>query len=331
MTIIEFAKIAGVSKSTVSRYFNNGYVSPEAVEKIKLAIEKTGFQPQRQAQAMRTKKTNLIGVIIPKISTETAPRVVEGIADELNAHGYDILIANTNLMIEKEIEYLKIFKNSHVDGIIFMATKVTEEHLKVMEEVNVPIVVVAQNIDEYPSVYHDDYNASRDAVKYLIDRGHKNIGFIGVYEEDISVGVERKKGYIDALRENNIEVKEPLIKIGNFEVQSGYRLAEELMNLKEKPTAIFAVTDNIAAGAIEFLNENNRRIPDDVAVVGMGDSRISRFINPKLTTVHFFYKTSGVEAASMMMELLNQGVNSSKNILKKEKLPYRLIERNSVK
>lgn len=330
MTIIEFAKIAGVSKSTVSRYFNNGYVSPEAVEKIKLAIEKTGFQPQRQAQAMRTKKTNLIGVIIPKISTETAPRVVEGISDELSAHGYDILIANTNLMIEKEIEYLKIFKNSHVDGIIFMATKVTEEHLKVMEEVNVPIVVVAQNIEEYPSVYNDDYNAARDLVKYIINKGYKDIGFIGVYEEDISVGVERKKGYIDELQENNIEVKGELIKIGNFEVESGYKLAKELMTQKEKPKAIFAVTDNIAAGAIEFLNENNYRIPEDVAIVGMGDSRISKFISPKLTTVHYYYKTSGVEAASMMMELLNEGVNSSKNIAKKQKLPYRLVERKSI-
>ncbi|MBC2579428.1 LacI family DNA-binding transcriptional regulator [Clostridium sp. DJ247] len=330
MTIIEFAKIAGVSKSTVSRYFNNGYVSPEASEKIKLAIEKTGFQPHRQAKSMRTRKTNLIGVIVPKISTETVPRIVEGISDELSVYGYDILIANTNLIIEKEIEYLKIFKNNQVDGIIFIATKVTEEHLKVMEEVKVPIVVVAQNIEKYPSVYSDDYNASRDVVKYIINKGYKDIGFIGVYEDDISVGFERKKGYIDELRENSIEIKNELIKIGNFEVESGYKLAEELMNQKEKPTVIFAVTDNIAAGAIEYLKENSYRIPEDVGIVGMGDSKICKYINPKLTTVHYYYKTSGVEAASMMLELLNQGVRSSKDINRKQKLPYRLVERNTI-
>jgi len=330
MNIIEFAKMVGVSKSTVSRYFNNGYVGIDANEKIKLAIEKTGFQPQRQAQSLRTKKTNLIGVIIPKISTETAPRVVEGIADELNVHGYDILIANTNLDTEKEIEYLNIFKNNGVDGIIFMATKITEKHLKVMQEVKVPIVVVAQNIDEYPSVYNDDYNASRDVVRYIISKGHKEIGFIGVYEEDISVGLERKKGYIDELRENNIEIKQEFIKTGDFIVESGYKLAEELMNQIEKPTAIFAVTDNIAVGAIEYLNENGYRIPCDVAIIGMGDSKISRFTSPKLTTVHYYYKTSGVVAAKMILELINDGVESSKNTLIKEKLSYKLIERNSM-
>jgi len=330
MNIIEFSKIVGVSKSTVSRYFNNGYVGNDAIEKIKMGIEKTGFHPQRQAQSLRTKKTNLIGVIIPKISTETAPRVVEGIADELNLHGYDILIANTNLSIEKEIEYLNIFKNNGVDGIIFMATKITENHLSVMNEIKVPIVVVAQNVDEYPSVYNDDYNASRHVTRYIISKGHKEIGFIGVYEEDISVGLERKKGYVDELRENNIDIKPEFMKIGDFKVESGYKLAEVLMSQREKPTAIFAVTDNIAVGAIEYLNEKGYKIPGDVAIIGMGDSKISSFTSPKLTTIHYYYKTSGVVAAKTILQLLNEGVQSSRNNLIKEKLSYSLIERNSI-
>ena len=162
LNIIDIAKLAGVSKSTVSRYLNNGYVSVEAREKIKKVIDETGFTPQRQAKSMRTKKTNLIGVIVPKISTETPPRVVEGITEVLSPNGYDVLIANTNLSIEKEFEYLNIFKKNQVDGIIFMATKITEKHIKVMDKLDVPIVVVAQNIDNYPSVYHDDFNAAKD-------------------------------------------------------------------------------------------------------------------------------------------------------------------------
>lgn len=330
MNIIEFSKIAGVSKSTVSRYFNNGYVSEEANEKIKMAIEKTGFRPQRQAQSMRTKKTNLIGVIVPKISTETAPRVVEGVSDELSVHGYDILIANTNLVIEKEIEYLKMFKSNYVDGIIFMATKITDEHLKVMAEITVPIVVVAQNIDEYPSVYNDDYNAAREVVKHIINKGYREIAFIGVYEEDISVGFERKRGYLDELKNNKIDIKEEFIKIGDFNVESGYNLTKELMECKEKPKAIFAVTDNIAAGAIEYLKENSYNIPKDIAIMSIGDSKISRFIEPKLTTVHYYYKTAGVEAANMLLELIKDSVVSSKDINKKEILPFRIVERNSI-
>ena len=112
----------------------NGYVSVEARDKIKKVLDETGFTPQRQAKGMRTKKTNLIGVIVPKISSETPSRVVEGITEILSPNGYDILIANTNLSIEKELEYLNIFKSNQVDGIIFMATKVMEKHIEVIKK-----------------------------------------------------------------------------------------------------------------------------------------------------------------------------------------------------
>ena len=330
LNIIDIAKLAGVSKSTVSRYLNNGYVSEEVRKKIQKVIEETGFQPQRHAKGMRTKKTNLIGVIVPKISTETIARVVEGMTEVFSPKGYDVLIANTNLSIEKEIEYLNIFKNNNVDGIMFLATKVTESHIKVMNEVQVPIVVVAQKVEGYPSVFHDDYNAAKECTKLLINEGHKNIGFIGVYEEDISVGYYRKKGYVDVLSEEGIELNNENLKIGNFSPQSGYELAKSLMERKDKPTAIFAVTDNIALGAIDYLNENNYKIPEDIAIIGMGDSRFSSFITPKLSTVHFHYKTSGIESAKIMYKMLENGIGSSKNINENIKLNYRLIKRDSI-
>lgn len=330
LNIIDIAKLAGVSKSTVSRYLNNGYVSEETRNKIKKVLGDTGFQPQRHAKSMRTKKTNLIGVIVPKISSETISRVVEGMTEVFSPKGYDVLIANTNLSIKKEIEYLNIFKANNVDGIVFIATKSTDKHIEAMNEVKVPIVVVGQKIEGYPSVYHDDYNAAKDSTKYLIDKGHRNIGFIGVYEEDISVGYYRKKGYIDALREANIEISNNNIKIGEFSEESGYRLADELLNNKNKPTAILAVTDNIAVGVMDYLNENNYNIPDDIAVMGMGDSRISKVVTPKLTTVHFNYKTSGIRSAEIMCEILESGTNSSKNIYKNIKLTSRLVKRNSI-
>lgn len=327
LNIIDIAKLAGVSKSTVSRYLNNGYVGSESRDKIKKVLEETGFTPQRQAKGMRTKKTNLIGVIVPKISTTTVSRVVEGITDVLSPMGYDILIANTSLSIEKELEYLKIFKNNQVDGIIFMATKITNEHIEAMNQVEVPIVIVSQQIDKYPSVYHDDYNSAKEMTEYIISKGHTNIGFIGVYEEDKAVGVERKRGYTDGLLENNIKVKKRNIKLGDFSQSSGYMLAEKLMNQKDKPTAIFAVTDTLAIGAMEYLKENNYKIPEEVAVVGMGDSEMSKVVTPKLTTIHFEYKTSGIKSGRMLMNILENGQEKyGKDI----KLCYRLIKRESV-
>lgn len=329
MNIIEIAKLAGVSKSTVSRYLNNGYVSEDSRFKIQDVIEKTGYMPLRHAQTLRTKKTNLIGVIVPKISTETASRVIEGISDEISKHEYDLLIANTNLNIDKEIEYLNILKNQ-VDGIIFMATKTTDKHIRVMDEIDIPIVVVSQNIEKYPSVYYDDFNASKDVVTRMMMNGYNKIAFVGVYEEDISVGKERKAGYLEALRQNKIEVNKDLIKTGDFSMESGYELCKELMAVKEKPDAIFAATDNIAIGAIEYLLEKGYKIPDDVGVWSIGDSKISKVVTPKLNTVHYYYKTSGINSGEIIMDLISNNIKSSKNINKKIKLGYRLIERNSI-
>ena len=330
LNIIDIAKLAGVSKSTISRYFNNGYVGEESRNKIQKVLDETGFHPQRQAKSMRTKKTNLIGVIVPKISSETIARIVEGMTDVFSPKGYDVLIANTNLSIEKEIEYLNIFKNNNVDGIMFVATKVTDKHIKAMKASQVPIVVVGQEIEDYPSVYHDDYNAAKESTKYLIEKGHRNIGFIGVYEEDISVGYYRKQGYIDALIESGIDATMDNIKIGQFSEDSGYNLTKELISNENKPTAILAVTDNIAVGVIEYLRENNYKVPEDIAVMGMGDSRISKVVTPKLTTVHFNYKTSGARSAEIMYGILAGETSPTKNMYKNIKLNYGLIERDSI-
>lgn len=276
LNIIDIAKLAGVSKSTVSRYLNNGYVGAESREKIKKVIDETGFMPQSYAKSLRTGKTNLIGVIVPKISTETAPRVVQGITEVLSENNYDVLIANTNLSVEKEFEYLNIFKNNQVDGVIFMGTKITPRHKEIMNKLDVPIVVVAQYMDNYPCVYHDDFNAAKYMTEYLIGKGHKNIGFIGVYEEDRSVGLERENGYIAALKENDLEVDMENLKLGDFSYESGYKLANELINKKNTPTAIFAVTDNLAIATIDCLKDNGLNVPEDVAVVSIGDTKIGR-------------------------------------------------------
>ncbi|HEY8805395.1 MAG TPA: LacI family DNA-binding transcriptional regulator, partial [Clostridium sp.] len=284
-------------------------------------------KPDRYATALRTKTTNLIGVIVPKISTETAGRVVEGISNEVSKYGYDILIANTNLSVDKEIEYLDIFKNNQVDGIIFIATKLTEKHLRIMASIEPPIVVVAQETENYPCVYHDDYNASKDMVKLLLKKGYREIAFIGVTEEDISVGLERKRGYMDALKEYGVSYKEEFLKKGDFSMASGYKLATELMNQNEKPKAIFAVSDNIAVGAMQCLTDIGYKVPEDISICSIGDSKISRVVTPKLTTAHYFYKTSGEKSGQIMMGLLNKNLCS----LKKIKLGYRLEIRSSIK
>lgn len=327
LNIIDIAKMAGVSKSTVSRYLNGGYVSEERKRKIKEIIDETGFVPQRQAKGLRNRKTDLIGVIVPKISTETTSLVVDGITNILNKEKYEVIIANTNLSTKKEIEYLNVFKANQVDGIILLATKITKEHKKIFKEITVPFVIVAQEVEDYSCVYHDDYNAGKHCTRLLLERGRKKIAFVGVYEDDIAVGYNRKKGYFDALEENKYGVREDYVKIGDFSHESGYALTKELMELEERPDAIFAVTDSLALGVIRYLNENQIKIPEEVAVISIGDNRIANYVTPRLTTLHYFYYESGEESATILLDMLYK---KNKVEVKKVKLGYQLMERESL-
>ena len=142
MNINKIAELAGVSRTTISRYLNNGYVSEKNREKIQKIIDETGYVPSSFAQTLRTKKTNLIGVILPKISSSTISRIVDGISTELKKDGYNVLLGNTDLDIEKEIDYLNIFKNNEVDGIIFLAKTISNRHLEIIENLKIPIVLL---------------------------------------------------------------------------------------------------------------------------------------------------------------------------------------------
>lgn len=327
MNINKIAELAGVSKTTVSRYLNDGYVSEKNKEKIQKVIDETGYIPSSYAKTLRTKKTNLIGVILPKISSETISRIVDGISYVVDSEGYNLLLGNTDLDIKKEIDYLNIFKNKEVDGIILIATQITKKHLEIMKNINIPIIIVGQNIDKYSCVYHDDYGASYFLVEELIKNNFNNIAYIGVEEEDIAVGYERKRGYINALKDNNIKLNDSLIKIGNFSFESGYNKCREIIEGKNNIDAIFCATDNIALGVIEYLKESNINIPNDISIVSIGDSKLTKVISPKLNTIHLYYKTSGMEAAKLIMKKLKEDENKIHNI----KLGFEYKKRESIR
>lgn len=326
MNITKIAQLCGVSKTTVSRFLNNGYVSKENKEKIQKVIDETGYVPSSYAKQLRTKKTNLIGVIVPKISSETISRIVDGISSQVNKFGYNILLGNTDLNIEKEIEYLNIFKNNQVDGIIIVATEFTKKHLEIMENIKIPIVVVGQNIENYSCIYHDDYNVVKFLVSKLKEKNRKNIAYIGVYKNDKAVGYEREKGFIDGLLENDLNVDYDLIKAGDFSSESGYKKCREIFNLNKEIDSIICATDNIAMGAINFLKEINLKVPKDISILSIGDSKYSKIISPKLSTIHYYYKTSGIKAGEIIIDKINN--KNDKTI--KIKLGFEYIKRESI-
>ncbi|WP_122639588.1 LacI family DNA-binding transcriptional regulator [Romboutsia sp. Marseille-P6047] len=329
MNIIDIARLAGVSKSTVSRYLNDGYVSEESRKKIQEVIDKTGFVPSTYGKTLRTKKTNLIGVILPKISSETISKIVGGISEEISNDDYNIILGNTDLNIEKEIEYLNIFRNKNVDGVIFVATIITERHLEIIKQMKVPIVIVGQNIEGYPCVYHSDYEAAYEMTNYLIENNHKKIAYIGTNDEDISTGINRKNGFINCLKDNSIICDKSLIKNANFSQQYGYEMTRELLKINKDIDAIFCATYTMSLGVLSYLREHNIEVPDEISLCAIGDSKFSNLITPSITTVQYFYKESGIKSTKMLLDILSG--RCKKENLESIKLGYNFLKRDSVR
>lgn len=325
MNISKIAALAGVSSTTVSRFLNNGYVSQENRDKIQKIIDETGYIPSAQAQTLRTKKTNLIGVILPKISSETVSRIVEGISTELTKEGYNILLGNTDLDIQKEMDYLNIFKNNQVDGIIFIATILTSKHIEIMEKIKVPIVVLGQELEGYSCVYHDDYGAAYSLTSTFIEKGCKHIAYIGVTQKDKAVGMQRRRGYEEALRKAGLEIDTELICEGEFSSESGYQNMKKILDTGKMIDGVFCATDNIAVGAMDYLKESYQGAYP-ICIAGMGDSKLSKVVSPKLTSMHYYYKTSGLTAGHMILEAIKE----NKKIVKKVKLGFELQTRESL-
>lgn len=304
MNIGDIAELAGVSKAAVSRYFNNGYISQEKRERIQKVVEETGYQPSAQAQTLRTRKTKTIGVILPKINSDSVSRVVAGISSVLDEAGYQLLLGNTYNSVEKELDYLRLFSDKRVDGVIFLATVITRRHKELLKGLTVPVVVVGQKIAGYNCVYHDDTNAIREMTELVIEKGCKQVGFLAASREEEAAGIKRELGFDRALEACGMDPKDHVVVAG-FDMKLGYERTKELLEKLPGLDAIVCATDNLAIGAVRYLQENGRRVPEDIRVTGLGDSRMSAVTTPTISTVHFFYKTSGVEAAKILMEALD--------------------------
>ena len=313
LNIHDIAKLAGVSSTTVSRFLNNGYVSQSKRQQIQKVIEKTGYAPLLGAQTMRTKRKKLIGVIIPKISSESVSRTVDGISEAIAEQGYQILLGNTSNDPEKELEYLSIFQ-ANTDGILLMATILTEKHRQMLRGMKIPVVLIGQRLEGLDCAYYDDFGAAKELASLLVRSGCRQPGFIGVTLEDRAAGLGRQNGFLEAMREASVDVPNEHRRYGPFTMESGRQSMEQLLAVCPEMDGVFCATDSIAVGAMQAIRAAGRKIPQQVAVVGVGDSQISGIIEPALTTVHFHYKTSGAKAAGMLLDRLGRSPHSPQQV-----------------
>lgn len=324
MTIKEIAKLAGVSSAAVSRYLNGGYVSDEKKEQIKKVIEETGYQPSAQARMLRTKKACLIGVVVPKINSESISRITAGIEKVLSERNYQMLLAGTDNTPTKEIEYMRLFENYPVDGIILVGTMITAEHRRFLKESKVPVVVIGQHTKFANCIYHDDYGAGEAMGRAVAAKSRKEIAYIGVAREDKAAGAAREDGFRAGLEKAGRELKEGYYKVAEFTTESGYEKVLELLEEKRDIDIISCATDTIAAGAIEAIHTYaGNQIPENVdnagsrfryilentkiQVTGFGDNQLLKAVTGGIPTIHFGYKTSGIRGAELLLDVIERG------------------------
>jgi len=333
LNIKEVARRAGVSIATVSRVINNTTPVSENVRKrVEEIINETGYRPNSLAKELQNHKTNTIGVIISVavLDVTSLGTTINAITDVLKAKGYSIMLANSRFDSKEELDYFKIFQEKRVDGILYFAVNFTEEHYWFLKKYPIPIVMIGQENEllDFPCVLHDNYYAAKLATEYLIQMGHKKIGYIGIPEYDAAAGKERRKGFEVAMRLNNIEINPHYLAEGNFSIESGYASMKHiLVQSVVKPTAVFAATDFMALGAMHYLTEKGYTVPEDMSIIGFDDVDVAPYLNPPLTTIHSDNHAVGRQAATLLLQILEEGGPG----IKKFVANYELIERKSVK
>ncbi len=325
MNISEIAKLAGVSPAAVSRYLNHGSLSKEKQEAVRKVIEETGYRPLVQAQILRTRKTKTIGVILPKIDSFSVSNIVAGIDAVLERKGFQILLADTHNSPEMELRYLDLFDDQRVDGVILIGTVFTPKHLECLKKSRVPVVIAGQQLPGFPCVYHDDYHAFCNMTKLVLSKGCRKLGHVAALPQDKAVGQERTRAYQDVLREAGLDQQAGHIAVAEFNMASGEETARKLWESCGPLDALICATDTMAAGALQYFRKQGVRIPEQLLLTGQGASNITAVASPTITTIRYFYEESGANAASLLLERLEDPTLPAKEV----KLGYAIVENES--
>ena len=299
---------AGVSTTVASRALGSyGYVSRESREKVLRAAKKIGYQPDQIAKGLRTRKTYTIGLVISDISNTWFTTVVRAIEDVAEQNGYNLILCNTDENQEKETRYLKVLQSKKVDGLIIACTGEKSPYLKKLIRAGLSVILIDRKLKGFHAtqVIIDNEFGAYEAAKHLINLGHKRIGVINGHPRT-TPGEERFKGYKRALAENNISLDPTLVKYGDFRMEKAREGCQELLKVKNPPTAIFVANNVMVMGTYQVLKENNIKIPEEIAVVGFDDPEWASLMEPPLTTVRQPSHSIGTMACQALLQRIRK-------------------------
>jgi LacI family transcriptional regulator len=327
VTIYDVAREAGVSDATVSRVFNNKDSVREATrQRVIDAAKKLGYVANLQARSLAGAKLNVIGLLIPGLDNGYLVEIVRGVDLELAQAGYELMIHTTHGRGNNETSYLQYVANGLTEGILLVVPLLSSDFLRALEELNYPYVLIDE-IDHTGrsfSVSATNWQGAYDATEYLIKLGHKRIGFItGILQ--LNSARDRLAGYTSALQDHSIPLEDALVVNGDFVKGSGFEMAHELLNLEERPTAIFASNDMMALGAMDAIREKGLSVPEDISLIGFDDIPQAIISYPKLTTVRQPLEKMGQVAVKLIL----QQIENQERLPRRMTLATQLIIRDS--
>ncbi len=318
ITIKDLAKMAGVSKTTISRVINNKPdVSVDTRRKVLELIKENNYQPNLFATGKTSQRINHIGLIVPYdtrnlLCNQYYVDVLQGILDEVERREFYLLFC----YVHKK-NYVEIYTQKRVEGFILLSPAALHQSIiNELNQANIPFVSTAKipNRPEIPYVDVNNYKGAEIAVRYLISLGHKKIAFVG--KPTLTSNYDRLIGYKQVLKENNIKIDNDYIRtVETSSIESGYEMMINLLKLNDPPTAVFLSCDIMAFGAIKAIQEKGMKIPDDISIIGFDDILLSRNMSPPLTTIRQPAIQKGMIAASQLIDCLITGKKTSTQIL----------------
>ena len=316
VSLKSMAKQLNLSVSTVSRALHDHPdISQETKSKVLKLASELDYQINSIAQGLKKKRTNTIGVIVPEIKHDFFAEVISGIEEIAYDSGFTIVVCESNEDVNRENMNTRALASNRVAGLLVSVAQTTKDssHFNLLRKKGIPVVFFDRAIDdvEVSKVLVNDYGGAFQIVEFLIQSGYRRIAHIAG-PRHISISKERLRGYTDALKRYDFPVNDNLIIYGGFNEKDGARAIDTLLNLEIPPDAVFAVNDPSAIGAYDVIKKQGLKIPEDIAVTGFSNSRISAYIQPQLTTVDQPGYEVGLAAARLLLSQI-EAIDSNEN------------------
>ncbi|NHB93337.1 trehalose operon repressor TreR [Photorhabdus cinerea] len=297
LTIKDIARLANVSKSTVSRVLNNeSSVSSQVRERVEAIIHQNNFIPSKSARAMRVKSDKIIALIVSRLGSFSENLSISTMLPLFYQHGYDPIIMESNFNPQLLQEHLRQLALRNADGVIlFGFTGLSEEFLFPWRE---KIVVFAREYADFSSICYDDAGAVRLLMNELYQRDHRDISFLGVRDCDTTTGFRRHQSYLNCCEQKGLR---PLSVQCDLSYQSGFQHVDKV--LRKETTALICATDSLALGAYKYLQQNNR---EDIQIGSIGSTPLLNFLYPNTLSVDLGYSEAGKYAAHQLMAQINR-------------------------